>query len=96
MSFHMMDLKEKHFLDLIDDNLKPIDSMYIKNGPWINYLGLFNFLYTRVTRAITNYAPIDEYCIRFFPNKDFSCLYRMYLIESRQHILHEYRRFNNY
>lgn len=31
-SFHMLDLKKKHFLNLIDNNLDPIIPMYIKGG----------------------------------------------------------------
>ena len=50
----------------------------------------------RATRAITNHAPIGEYHLHFFLKEDFSCLYGFYMIESRCHILHECRRFNNY
>jgi len=50
----------------------------------------------RATRAITNHAPIGEHQLRFFPKENFSYLYGSYPIKTRHHILHEYRRFNNY
>ena len=53
-------------------------------------------LCVRATRAITNYTLIKEYCLRFFPREPFTCLCREYPIESRNHILHNCRRFNNY
>ena len=45
-------------------------------------------LYMWVNRAITNYASIGEYHLRFFPRELFECPYRVYLIKSRYHILH--------
>ena len=46
---------------------------------------------TMCSRAITNHAPIGEYCLRFFPREEFKCLCRFYPIESRHHILYERR-----
>ena len=46
------------------------------------------------TWAITNHAPIGEYQLCFFPREEFSCLYGLYSIETRCHILYNYRRFN--
>ena len=45
---------------------------------------------------ITNHAPIGDYKLRFFPRKNFSCLCRLYSIESRRYILYKCRRFNKY
>ena len=96
MTFQTFDFKGKHFLNLLDDELLPIEPLYTKGGPWIRHFRHSNSLYTRATRAITNHAPIGEYCLCFFPNKDFSCPCGNYPIESRCHILHDCRRFNNY
>ena len=41
-------------------------------------------------------TPIGEYQLKVFPREDFFCLYESYSIESRQHILYNCRRFNNY
>ena len=51
-------------------------------------------LYARVTRAITNHAPISEYYLKFFPREDFSYLCGFYPIETRCHVLHNCGRFN--
>ena len=53
-------------------------------------------LCVRAIGAITNYTLIKEYCLRFFPREPFTCLCREYSIKSRNHILHNCRRFNNY
>ena len=83
-------------VNVLDDNLHPVEPLYTKRGSWIKYFGHSNSLCTRATRAIVNHAPIGEYYLCFFPNKDFSYLCRDYLIESRHHILHNCRRFNKY
>ena len=88
--------KGKHFLDLLDNNLNSIEPSYTKGGPWLQMFGHSNSLCACATRAITNYAPIGEYQLRFFPNLDFSCPCNNYPIESRRHILHECKRFNMY
>ena len=49
---------------------------------WIKYFGYLNSLYARATRAIINYATIEEYCLRFFPRENFSCLCRLYPIKT--------------
>jgi len=90
------DFKGKQFLNLLDNDLNTIESLYIKEGLWIKHFGHSNLLCARAMRAITNHAPIREYYLRFFPKKDFSCLYSYYLIETRGYILYECRRFNNY
>ena len=53
-------------------------------------------LYARATRAITNYAPIEEYCLRFFPGELFEYLYDSYPIESKHHIFYKCKKYNNY
>ena len=96
MTFQVLDLKEKYFLDLLNSNDNIIELSYIKSGSWLKFFGYFNSLYARVSRAITNHAPIGEYRLRFFPREEFRCLCRLYPIETRCHILYECRRFNKY
>jgi len=81
MIFQTSDLKEKHFLDLLNNNniIKPL---YIKDRLWLKHFGYSNSLCARATRLITNHAPIGEYRLRFFPREDFSCPYGLYTIES--------------
>ena len=90
------DFKGKHFLDFLDNELYLVILLYIKEGPWIKYFGHSNLLCARVTHTITNHAPIGGYHLRFFPNEDFSCLYKSYPIKTQHYILHNYRRFNKY
>ena len=96
MTFQASDLKRKYFLDLLDNDYLSIMPTYMKDDAWLKLLGHSNFLCVKATRAITNHAPIEKYCLRFFPKENFNCLYRNYLIKSRYHILHECRRYNNY
>jgi len=96
MTFQALDGRGNHFLNLLDDDLNAIEPHQVKGGPWLQSFGHSNSLCARATRAITNYAPIGEYRLRFFPSMDFSCLYNNYPIESRRHILHECKRFNGY
>ena len=96
MIFQASDFKRKHFLNLLDDKIQPIKSLYIKGDLWIKYFGHSNSLCVRASRAITYHALIEEYHLYFFPREDFSCLYSNYPIETRHHIFHDYRRFNNY
>ena len=95
MIFQTSDGKRKHFLDLLDDNFDTIKPAYTKGELWLQVFGHSNSLCARATRAITNHAPIGEYWLRFFSNKDFKCSYS-YSIGSRRHILHECMRFNGY
>ena len=96
MTFQVSDGKGRQFLNLVDDNLNIIEPVYTKEGSWLQVFGHSNSLCTHTTRAITNYAPIGEYHLRFFPNEDFKCLCGNYPIKSRRHILHECMRFNGY
>ena len=94
--FQASDTKGKQFLDLLDDNLQPLESLYSKGGSWLKYFGYSNLLCTRASRAIVNHTPIGEYQLRFFPHEEFKYLCNYYPIKIRCYILHECRRFNNY
>jgi len=83
MSFQAADLKGKNFLELLDNNLNPIELLTIKGGPWLQQFGHSNSLCARATRAIVNHTPIGEYHLRFFPREDFSCPCGLYPIETR-------------
>ena len=89
MRFQAPDSKGNNFLDLLDNDYNIIELLYIKGGPWLQAFRHSNSLCTRATQAITNHAPIGEYRLRFFPNKNFSCLCNEYPIETRRYILHE-------
>ena len=96
MTFQASDAKGWHFLELLDDNLKPIELSYAKGGLWLKNFGHSNSLCARASRAIVNHAPIGEYCLTFFPREEFKCPCSLYPVESRRHILHECKRYNNY
>ena len=94
--FQVADSKKRYFLDLLDDDLNPIEPLSIKDGPWLLHFSHSNMLCAWASRAITNHVPIGEYWLRFFPREELSCSCGKYLIETRWHILHECQRFNNY
>ena len=96
MTFQASDLKEKQFLDLLDNNNNIIELSYIKGGSWLKVFGHLNSLYIHASRAITNHALIGKYRLRFFPREEFKCPCRLYSIELRHHILYECGRFNGY
>ena len=96
MTFQASDGKERHFLDLVNDNFKNIKLSYTKEGPWLQTFGYSNLLCARATRAITNHALIGEYWLQFFPNKEFKCPCGIYPIKLRRHILHKCMRYNGY
>ena len=83
MLFQAVDSKRRNFLDLLDNDLNPIELSSIKSGPWLQHFRHSNSLCTQATRAIINHAPIGEYQLRFFSREDFSCLCGTYLIETR-------------
>jgi len=91
MTFQVSNLKENYFLELLDDKYCMIELIYTKEDSWIKQFGHSKFLCVRATKVITNYAPIGEYYLRFFP-----CSYRSYPIKTQQHILYECRRYNQY
>ena len=94
--FQASNAKGQNFLDLLDDNLKPIEPSYSKGGPWLKFFGHSNSLCARASRAIINHAPIGEYRLRFFPQEEFKCPCGLYPIETRRHVLHNCKRYNNY
>ena len=96
ITFQASDGKGNHFIDLLDDDFNIIEPSYSKGGPWLQTFGHSNSLCMHMTRAITNHAPIGEYRLRFFPDKDFSCSCNNYPIELKRHILHKCKRFNRY
>jgi len=83
MTFQASDLKGSNFLELVNNDNKPLEPTYCKGGSWLQVFSHSNSLCTRATRAITNHALIGEYRLKFFPNKDFSCLCGLYPIETR-------------
>jgi len=96
MTFQALDLKGQQFLDLYNEDNNPLEPLYARGGAWLKYFGHSNSLCARAMRAITNHAPIGEYRLRFFPREDFSCLCGNCPIETRCHIMHECRRYNEY
>ena len=96
MIFQASHSKDKHFLNLVDGNENTLELSYIKGSLWLKYFGHSNTLYARASRAITNHTPIGKYQLRFFPRKEFRCSWELYLIKTRCHILHKYKRFNGY
>jgi len=96
MTFQASNLKGKQFLDLLDGDDNIIELSYVKGRSWLKSFSHSNSLYAQATRAITNYAPIGEYRLIFFPREGFKCSCGLYPIELRQHILHDCRRFNRY
>jgi len=96
MTFQVLDLKERNFLKLLDDESNPLESSTIRGSLWLQYFSHSNSLCARATRAIVNHAPIGEYWLRFFPREEFACPYGLYPIKLRRHVLHKCKRFNNY
>ena len=83
-------------MDLLDDDLNPIEPSIIKGSSWLLYFGHSNTLCAWASRAITNHALIGEYLLKFFPKKEFGYPCGKYPIETRQYILYKYQMFNNY
>jgi len=83
MSFQVVDLKGKNFLELLHTNLNPIEPLTIKGSPWLQQFDHLNSLCIRATRAIVNHTSISEYCLRFLLRKDFLCLCSLYSIKTR-------------
>ena len=96
MTFQVLDEKGNHFLELLDNDNKPLEPTYSKGRIWLKYFGHSNSLYARVTRTIVNHAPISEYRLRFFSREDFKYLYSDYPIKTRCYILYNCKRYNKY
>ena len=60
MTFQASDGKERHFLELVNDDLKDIRLSYTKGGLWLQLFGHLNMLCACAMRAITNHAPIGD------------------------------------
>ena len=61
MLFQASDSKGRNFLDLLDNDLNPIEPSSIKGGLWLQHFSHLNSLCAHFTRAIMNHAPIGEY-----------------------------------
>ena len=96
MIFQVSDSKGRNFLDLLDDNLNPIEPSSSKGSLWLSQFDHSNLLCTQASRAITNCAPIGEFQLKFFSRERFDCPCSFYPIKTRCYILHECHRFNNY
>jgi len=96
MTFQVLDKKGHQFLELLNNNNKPLKPTYSKGRSWLKYFGHTTSLCARPTRAIVNYTPISKYWLRFFPQEEFKCLYRTYPIETRYYILFDCKRYNKY
>ena len=94
--FQASNLKGNQFLDLLDNDNNIIEPSYVKGGSWLKMFGHSISLCMCATRAIINHTLIGEYRLRFFPRKKFKCLYGIYPIESRHHILYKCGRYNGY
>jgi len=94
--FQALDDKRRHFTELLDDNLKPVEPSTTNSSPWLKLFGHFSSLCTRATRAIVNHASIGKYRLRFFPQEKFKCSCGLYPIKTRYHIFYDYKRYNVY
>ena len=65
--FNHPTIQGRHFLPFKDRNRQFLQLSHSKDSSWLSYIGQSVTLYTRATRAILNYAPIEEYRQRFFP-----------------------------
>ena len=61
MIFQAFNSKGRNFLDLLSDNLIPIEPSCSKGSLWLSQFGYLNSLYTQASRAITNHSLIGEY-----------------------------------
>jgi len=94
MSFYASDRKGKYFLEITNNNGFTLEPFYKKGGTWLSHFRFFNSTCARMTRLITNHAPIGEYYKRFFPHKEYTCPCSSRCIETRTYILHECTRYN--
>ena len=96
MSFQVSDLKERNFLDLLNNNFNPLKLSNIKGNLWLQHFSHSNSLCAKATKAIINHTSIGKYRLKFFSREDFLCSCSLYPIKSWQHILYDCKRFNNY
>ena len=95
MTFQALDLKSRHFLDLVNSENNILEPSYNRSSTWFKYFGHSNILCTKAARAITNHGLISKYQLCFFLREEFSYPCRLYPIEIRHYILYECRRFNS-
>jgi len=96
MSFQALNYKGRQFLELLDSDLNSLEPSTKNSSLWLKQFSHSNSLCARATRAVVNHTPTGEYWLGFFPNKDIVCSCGAYPIETRRHILHKCKRFNNY
>jgi len=61
MTFQASNKKGHIFLDLLDDNNKPLELTYSKDKIWLKYFGHSNSLCVKAMKAIVNHTSIGEY-----------------------------------
>ena len=61
MLFQASVSKGKNFLDLLDDDLNPLEPSSIKGEPWLQWFGHSNSSCAHSSKAIMNHAPIGKY-----------------------------------
>ena len=83
MSFQALDLKEKNFLELLNNDSNSLELSAIKGNLWLQYFGYSSSLCTRATKAIINHTPVSKYQLKFFAREEFACSCSLYPIESR-------------
>ena len=93
MYFQVSSYKRRNFLYINDNNSNSICPTYSKGGAWLKHFSLSNLLCTCITRLITNYTSIIKYKQRFFPNSSITYLCGSSLIETRLHILYDYKQY---
>ena len=89
---HLLKLNDLILQVLSDSQLVII----VTSGLQLKVFGYSNLLCARATRVIVNYASVNKYWLKFFPQKEFKYLCGLYSIESRYHIFYKCRCFNNY
>ena len=87
MLFQASDSKGKNFLELLDDDLKPLEPSSIKEGPWLQCFGHSNSLYAHSSRAIMNHAPIGEYQLWFSLMKNL-CVHAVIILLKQDNIFY--------
>jgi len=89
-----LDKKGKNFLDISDNDGNILEPHYKKGGAWLPFVGHSNSTCARLTRLITNHAPIGDYHKIFFPREAFLCPCNSGVIKTRDYILLECNRYN--
>jgi len=50
MTFYASDTEERHFLELLDDEIQSLELSYSKGGSWLKFFGHSNSLCARATK----------------------------------------------